>query len=230
MMKTPGRNPLSVPARVPLPPSPAVVTDAIDRQTAKIKRRVSGLYAESGLNEKSDSFRDLLSSPVAISGIALVVEAYSLRPEILPSRIAGSIPPIPMFTSERTPIYVPDLFMLLRQSFWAPFSLWLTTSLALPLACAYFVNIPVKSHSRTTQSRRHPTIVPYDPFDPVVYNLAKAFVAYIVYAHHCTIFGLFQHFTIATVNENIVGGYQGIVIGTILAGTLGLYEAILLKQ
>jgi hypothetical protein len=233
MVKTPSRHSLGVPASVPLPPSPAAVTDAIDRQTTKIRKRVSGLYSESGIHETSESFRDLLSSPVAINIIALVIEAYGLRQEILPGKLAGFLPAVPYFRSYKTPIYLPDLFLLLTHSFWAPFTLWTSTSLLLPLLCAYFVNIPLKtrlSHQHATRRATSIQSATSNQFDPLVYNIAKALVAYIVYAQHSTLFGFFQHFTVATVKENILGGYQGIITGAAIAGVIGLYEAILKKQ
>ncbi len=230
-MKTPSRSSLSIPSSVPLPPSPAAVTDAIDRQTIKIRRRVSGLYSESGIHETSDSFRDLLSNPIAINVIALLIEAYGLRQEVLPGKIAGFVPAIPYVKNDKTPVYLPDLFLLLDKSFWAPFSLWVMTSMMLPLICAYFINIPLKTSStHQYATRRAAQITPSNQFDPLVYNIAKALVAYIVYAQHYTLLGLFQHFTITTVNENVLGGYQGIITGAAIAGVIGLYEAILKKQ
>lgn len=233
MVKTPSRNSLPIPSTVPLPPSPAAVTDAIDRQTTKMRKRVSRLYAESGIHEISESFRDSLSSSVSVNMIALLVEAYCLRQELLPSKTAAWIPSIPYVTAKRTPVHLPDLFLLLDKSFWAPFSLWLTTSLLLPLLCAYFINIPLKTSLSHHYSTRRATAIqssPSNQFDPLVYNIAKALVAYVVYGQHATTLGLFQHFTITTVNENILGGYQGVITGAAIAGLIGLYEAILKKQ
>jgi hypothetical protein len=233
MVKTPGRGSLSLPSSVPLPPSPAAVTDAIDRQTTKMRRRVSAVYSESGIHEVSDNFRDLLSSSVAINMIALVIEAYCLRQELLPSKIAGFIPAIPYVKADKTPVYLPDLFLLLDKSFWAPFSLWTITSLMLPLLCAYFINISLKTSLTHQHGTRRATSIqnaPSNQFDPLVYNIAKGLIAYVVYAHHVTLLGLFQHFTITTVNENVLGGYQGIITGAAIAGVMNLYEAILKKQ
>ena len=231
LVKTPSRSSLSIPSNVPLPPSPAAVTDAIDRQTTKIRKRVSGIYSESGIHETSESFRDLLSSPVAINIIALLIEAYGLRQEILPSKIAGFFPAIPYVKNDKTPVYLPDLFLLLSKSFWAPLTLWIMTSLLLPLLCAYFINMPLKtSSSHHYGTRRAAQSATPNQFDTLVFNIAKAFVAYMVYMQHYTLLGLFHPFTITTVNENILGGYQGVITGALIAGIIGLYEAILKKQ
>ena len=216
---------------IPLPPSPAVVTDVIDRQTRRLGATVSNLYAGSGVHEFSDSARDILSSPYAITAIALVVEAYGLRKEILPSKAVGDIPAIPFVKGDKTTVYVPDLFLLLDKSFWAPFSLWSLTSLLIPLTVAYFINIPHKASPAHTHGRRAVAAqgVPSMQFDPLVFNVAKALVAYVVYAQHFDFLGLFQHYTITTVNENVIGGYFGMVTGAGVAGVIALYEAVLKK-
>lgn len=233
MVKTPSRNSLSIPSSVPLPPSPAVVTDAIDRQTTKIRKRVSGLYSQSGIHETSDSLRDFLSSSVAINVIALAVEAYGLRQELLPSGTAGYIPAMPYLKTDKIPLYLPNLFLLLEKKFWAPFTLWVMTSLLLPLLGAYFINIPLKtslSHHYSTRRATSIQSTPSNQFDPLVYNIAKALIAYVVYSQQSTILGLFQQFTIVTVNQNILGGYQGVITGSAIAGIMSVYEAILKKQ
>ncbi len=233
MIKTPGRNSLSIPSSVRLPPSPAAVTDAIDRQTTRIRKRVSGLYSETGIHETSESLRHLLSSPVAINIIALILEANGLRQKILQSGIIGFLPNLPYITNGKTPVYLPNLFLLLDMPFWAPFSLWVTTSLLLPLLCAYFINIPLKTSSKHHYGTRRATsnqITSTNQFDPLVYNIAKALVAYIVYAHHSSILGLFAVETIEIVTNNVLGGYQGMITGATAAGIMALYEAILKRQ
>jgi hypothetical protein len=235
LVKTPGRElaraSASFAQSVPLPPSPAAVTDAIDRQTRRFSASVSGLYERSQIHEYSDTVRDVLSSPLAINVIVLIVEAYGLRKEIFPS---GSvrIPPISNIKSDESTVYVPNLWLLLYKSFWAPFSLWSLTSVIIPLVLAYFINIPLK----TMPGRGHPTRraaaiqnTPSLQFDPLVFNVAKALIAYLVFAEHFTFLGLFQHFTITTVNESVFGGYAGMITGAGIAGLISLYEAILKK-
>jgi hypothetical protein len=54
-------------------------------------------------------------------------------------------------------------------------------------------------------------------------------IAYLVFAEHFNFLGLFQHFTIAQVNESVPGGYAGMITGAGIAGLMSLYEAILKK-
>jgi hypothetical protein len=233
LVKTPGRElsraSASFAQSVPLPPSPAAVTDAIDRQTRRFSASVSNLYEKSRIHEYSDTVRDVLSSSLAINVIVLIVEAYGLRKEIFKS---GSvrIPPISSIKSDETTVYVPNLFLLLDKSFWAPFSLWSLTSVIIPLALAYFINLPLKTvHGHATRRAAAIENTPSLQFDPLVFNVAKALIAYLVFAEHFNFLGLFQHFTIAQVNESVPGGYAGMITGAGIAGLMSLYEAILKK-
>ena len=235
LVKTPGRElaraSASFAQSVPLPPSPAAVTDAIDRQTRKFSASVSDLYQRSQIHEYSDTVRDVLSSPLAINVIVLIVEAYGLRKEILPSA-SLRIPAVSNVKSDETIIYVPNLFLLLDKSFWAPFSLWSLTSVIVPLALAYFINVPLRTmpgHGHATRRAAAIQNTPSLQFDPVVFNVAKALIAYLVFAEHFNFLGLFTHYTITQVNENVFGGYAGMITGAGIAGLISMYEAILKK-
>ena len=235
LVKTPARElaraSASFAQNVPLPPSPAAVTDAIDRQTRRFSASVSDLYQRSQIHEYSDTVRDVLSSPLAINVIVLIVEAFGLRKEIFPSA-AVHIPAISNVKSDETIVYVPNLFKLLDKSFWAPFSLWSLTSVILPLALAYFINLPLKAMSGQGHGSRRAAAIQNTPslqFDPLVFNVAKALIAYLVFAEHFNFLGSFTHYTITTVNENVFGGYTGMITGAGIAGLISVYEAILKK-
>jgi hypothetical protein len=219
-------------SQIPLPPSPAVVTDAIDRQTRRLSMVMSKAYSKIGLAESADMARDVLSSPSVITLLALFVEALSLRTTILPSKIAGELPAIPYVTDSKIPVYLPDLFLLLDASFWTPFSLWTLTSLLIPLACAYFFNFPLKHIPGHGQATRRAAAIQAKPslqFDPVVFNVAKAITAYVVYAQHFTLMGLYSHVAVTTVNESVLGGYVGMITGAGVAVLISLYDAVLRK-
>lgn len=64
-------------------------------------------------------------------------------------------------------------------------------------------------------------------FDPFVFNIAKGLIAYLVYAQHLPFFGLYQHFTVATVNESVYGGYAGMITSAAIGAAVCLYEAAL---
>lgn len=124
----------------------------------------------------------------------------------------------------------PGLFALVEPNFWAPFSLWSLTSVILPLAIAYFINIPLKiSHAHPTRRRAAIQEKPLLQFDPVIFNVAKALIAYLVYAQQFDLFGLYQQHTISTVDVSVFGGYAGMITSAGIAGLVALYEAVLKK-
>lgn len=219
-------------AQIPMPPSPAVVTNAIDQQTRRIRTSISQAYERTRVHEFSDSTRDLLSSPLTVIVLALLLEAYGLRAQILPNKVFAEIPPIPYISSSKTPISVPDLFLLLESKFWAPFSLWALTSMILPATTAYFINLPLKAHPSHSYSTRQAALQANTQmqFDPFIYSLAKGLISYLIYAQHFTLGGLYTNFTIATVNEAILGGWGALLVSSGLSAVVSMYEAVLKKH
>lgn len=218
-------------SQIPMPPSPAVVTDAIEQQTRRIRTSVSHAYDRTHIHQYADSTRDYLSSPLTVTILAILLEAWGLRGQILPNKILTEIPALPYLTTSPTPVKVPDLFLLLDSKFWAPFSLWFLVSLVAPAAISYFINLPLKAHPSHTYSTRRATLEANSQlqFDPFVFSLAKGLLAYLVFAQHFTLGGLYTHHSITTVNESILGGYSNILISSGLGAAVSLYEAVLKK-
>ena len=66
-------------------------------------------------------------------------------------------------------------------------------------------------------------------FDPLVFNVAKAIISYLVYANQFTFWDLFSLLSVERVVLAIPGGLAGLLTGSAV-GTLGsLYEAVLRK-
>ncbi|EXJ54088.1 hypothetical protein A1O7_09425 [Cladophialophora yegresii CBS 114405] len=219
-------------SQIPIPPSPAVVTDVIDQQARRIRTSISHAYDRTQIHRTADASRELLSSPLTVTVLAILLEAYGLRAQILPNKLLTQIPAVPYVKSTPTPILVPDLFLLLESKFWAPFSLWSLTSLILPAIISYFINLPLKAHPSHSYSTRQAALQANTQmqFDPFIFSLAKGLIAYLVYANHLTLSGLYTHFTVATVNESILGGWFAIVISSGLSAAVSLYEAVLVKK
>ncbi|KAK2758361.1 hypothetical protein FQN54_004210 [Arachnomyces sp. PD_36] len=226
---TPARSPYSFSA--PIPPSPAVVADAVDRQTRAVRKSVSEAWGASGLTERSDALRSLLSSVTTIEALTLGIELYGLAFTLIPFKYVTTVPSVQGIHTPDFAIKAPDLFVLLTSQFWAPFSLWLTTSLFLPLLVSYFFNLSLKAQT---------TSMPPPPkrgaaarsnvekkFDPLVFNISKALVAYFVYANHFTFWNVFSNFSIERANSAIPGGYAGVLTGAAVGGIGSVYEAIL---
>ncbi|KAL4916530.1 hypothetical protein BDW62DRAFT_105562 [Aspergillus aurantiobrunneus] len=219
--------------RLRLPPSPAVVTEAIERQTTAWCRSVGEAWEGSNVQEHSNSLRTTLSSVKAVGVIVTLLEAFSLIREVLPLRYLATIPAFDAIHSPAIPVKIPDLFVLVDSSFWAPISLWLLTSLLLPLAVAYFFNISlqVAQSGSGVQTRRSSSIsrTAQTTFDPLSFNIAKAIATYLVYAHGFTFWNIYGKDSILTVNESIPFHYAGILTGAAIGAVGTLYEAILRK-
>ncbi|OAX79310.1 hypothetical protein ACJ72_06370 [Emergomyces africanus] len=230
--RTPARRSLPFAS---LPPSPAVITDAIDRQTTKARQSMSEAWDASGLTERSDALRSCLSSVRAIETFTLVLELYGLLSDIVPMRYLATFPAVSTVGTPDYAIKVPDLFILLDSSFWGPFSLWLCTSVFLPSILAYFCNLSLKisqqgSHAygtRRTTTSAAARLGGNSKMDPLVYNVSKALISYLVYANNFTFWSMYRRMTVMTVSRSVPGRLPGLLTGSAI-GTLGsLYEAIL---
>ncbi|KAI9833934.1 MAG: hypothetical protein M1819_003443 [Sarea resinae] len=221
------RSSLSFPASVPLPPSPAVVTDVIERNTATMRTKISSLWSKAGVSDHADDIRETLSSAVSVEAVILLTELWFLRSEILPSRYAFSIPAVPAIGLKSDyPVKILDFFLLLTSSFWAPFTLWLTTSLFAPLGFAYFFNLTLQtkpSHA-TRGATNH-----VKQFDPLTFNIVKALVTYLVYGQGVTFGGYVGDESAVRVDGAMPGGYRGVLIGAAIGALTSVYEAVLKK-
>ncbi|KUL87063.1 hypothetical protein ZTR_05711 [Talaromyces verruculosus] len=228
--RTPARSPLSFAAS--LPPSPAVVTDAIDRQTTIVREKVSDAWTKSGISERSDALRATLSSVKSIETIFVVLELIGLARELIPLRYLTTVPAVETVSTPEISVKIPDFFVLITGTFWAPFLLWATTSLVLPLTFAYFFNLGLHAQSSTHShnTRRASTAQQQvASFDPLVYNITKALISYFVYANHFTFWSTFSHFSIEKVNVAIPGQWPGVLTGSAIGVLVSLYDAVLRK-
>jgi hypothetical protein len=228
LTRTPGRagplSNLSFASSVPLPPSPAVVADAIDRRTVALRTKVSEIYEESGVTETVQATRENLSSLTAIQSLIVLFELYHLRPELLPNRYAFTIPAIALLNTSPYSVKIPDLFLLLTSSFWGPATLWAFSSFLIPLAAAYFFNLTSKPRTRSS----HASHFNYS-FDPLTFNIAKAVLTYVIFGQDVTFGGLVDLEYVARINAALYGGYKGILAGTSIGVLTTLYEAIVKK-
>ncbi|KAL5340341.1 hypothetical protein BJX70DRAFT_124283 [Aspergillus crustosus] len=218
---------------IELPPSPAIVTQVIDRQTTEWRKSISEAWNDLGVQEQSESLRATLSSVKAVEVIVTILEAISVIREVLPLRYLTTVPTIESVHSPAIPIKIPDLFVLVDSIFWAPVSLWLLTSILLPLTFAYFFNISLQvaqsSGGPAAHTRRSSRTIAQVHFDPLSFNISKAIVAYLVYAHGFTFWNFYSSYSVQTVNASIPFQYAGILTGTAIGAVGTLYEAILRK-
>ncbi|KFZ17158.1 hypothetical protein V502_04723 [Pseudogymnoascus sp. VKM F-4520 (FW-2644)] len=221
LTRTPARA-LSLAQSVPLPPSPSVVADVLERRSAALVAHVTEIASSTGATEAVESARASLSSLLSIETIILFFEAANLRSEILPDRYAFSIPSLPILNTKQYPVALPDLFLLLTSSFWQPFTLWLATALVVPLAFAYFFNLTARPRSRGAQRFEY-------QFDPLTFNVAKAIITYAVFSGGATFWGLVDLESVARIRSAAAGGWEGIVGGCAVGALATVYEAIIRK-
>ncbi|RAK94931.1 uncharacterized protein BO80DRAFT_395117 [Aspergillus ibericus CBS 121593] len=210
-----------------LPPSPAVVTDAIDRQTAAWGKFLSETWSGTGVQERTDSLRSNLSSVKAFGALLLALESIGLFQTVVPWYYVTTLKIPPSLQMADYQVWIPDLFVLVEGYFWATVTLWLLTSVVLPLTTAYFFNISLQAAQPGSHSRRSPFA--HTSFDPLSFYIAKAVIAYIVYVEQFSFWGLYEGLTIERLEASLAGGVYGAVAGCAI-GVIGtLYEAILRK-
>ncbi|KIN06483.1 hypothetical protein OIDMADRAFT_155674 [Oidiodendron maius Zn] len=214
---------LSFASSVPLPPSPAVVAEAIDRRTQVLRSKVSDAFDESGIVERAHATRESLSTVASVESLIILFELYFLRPELLSDRYAFTIPAISLLKTPDYAVKIPDLFLLLTSSFWGPASLWAVTTFFIPLIAAYFVNLTSKPKSRSSHTHFNYA------FDPLTFNIVKALLTYVVFGQDVTFGGFVNLEHVARINSALYGGYQGVLVGTGIGTLITLYEAVIRK-
>ncbi|RAL07243.1 uncharacterized protein BO97DRAFT_429538 [Aspergillus homomorphus CBS 101889] len=213
-----------------LPPSPAVVTDVIDRQTAAWSKNLKELWDALGVQEQSDSLRSSLSSVKTIGALLWGIETFGVLRLLFPLRPLARVPAaeavyLPAFT-----LSAPDVFVLVESTFWTAFCGWLFTSLIVPLTVAYFFNLSLQASQAggpAANTRRQRAAAQLASFDPLTFHIAKALIGYLVYTGKFTFWGLFHEAAIEDINSAIPGHWPGVITGSAIGVITTLYEAIL---
>lgn len=217
--------------RISLPATPADVAQAVDRGTVAVRERVTSLYVDSGLPEATQATRETLSTVPAVMAAVALLELYLLRPEVLNNRYAFTVPAVPLLGTPDQPVFVPDMFLMLSSSFWAPVLTWLATAFVMPALFGYFFNLgataraPASGRGRPSSRARE---LDY-PVDPLAFSVAKAILTYVVYAQGYTFGRLIDQRSITRINGAMYQQWRGVVAGCLVTGIAAVYEAILRK-
>lgn len=210
--------------------SPRAVADYLERNTRKVSGYISDGINRTHVSEYSDSLRDVLSTPMVLNAVIFAIELFAVSKQLVELRHAFGIP-VP-FVGKVVPVPLPDVFVFVTPDFWAPFSLFLLTTVVLPSLAGYFFNYPLKSATSHAHNTRRATAQQdaAPPVDPLVFNIAKALIAYVVYAAP-TLEGFwpYSRSSIAQVHSALFFGYQGLITSSVVGGTVALYEAVLKK-
>jgi len=211
-------------AQLPLPASPAAVTDLVERQTEELTSRVSEYWDASGLTPLLKALRANLSTVDGVQTTILLLEAYTLQKETLPRRAAFAIP-LPSYKvlgiqRERSwEVKFPDFFVLLTGEFWAPTTLWAITSVLLPMALAWLFNLTTTANTRARAPKRN--------VDPLAFNIARALVSWLIYTQGMRLGGMVADGTVARVDGAVP--HTNVMAGAGIGVLVSLYEAILRK-
>ncbi|KAF1992462.1 hypothetical protein K402DRAFT_388118 [Aulographum hederae CBS 113979] len=211
-----------VAARVPLPASPADVTNAIERQTTLLQQKARDVWNKSQVTGFVDRVRGGLSKSGSIEVCALLIEAIYLHPETMPTRPLLQIPAIKALGTSPHTFWVPDLFVLLTSSFWTPTLLWMSTTLFLPLLFSYFFS---STYDLSSTRKRLQT-----PFDPLTFNITKALVSWMVYSQDFRFCGYVSDLDVARINSALPMGSLTFVIAAGIGGITSIYQAALMKK
>lgn len=214
--------------KVPLPPSPAVVVDAIENRTNAIKHSAMKAVENISIQEKATDLRDRLSNVVSVNAATLTYEAAFLLYRLIPLVYFVKIPVIPVINAAPRDVLLPDLFVLLTADFWGPFLAWLTTAILVPLGNAYLFNLTATA---ATVARSKP----YDPTistapegyktDPLTFAVTKALIAYLVHYKGFNFMGLLGGENLKIVEAGV--GRETQIIGAGIAGLAAVWESIL---
>lgn len=228
MAKTPKQK-LALPQNIPLPPSPAVVAGHIDRQTARVRSRLNKVYKQSGVVEQTDSVRDMASSTAAIESLTVLAELYGLHYYLVPWKSVFEVPASYNLVSNTSyPLMIPDFFNVLKADFWSVLLTWAFTNVLVPYTLAYFFNLTLKVKQGTIKSSK-PVPSYAANYDHLTFNIAKALVAYVVYSQHFQLFGFPTLHSTGVIKEQLIGGYNSILISSGIGVLTSLYEAVLRK-
>ncbi|PFH55580.1 hypothetical protein XA68_17997 [Ophiocordyceps unilateralis] len=226
--QTPVRKLSLTSAGAVLPATPADVALAVDRSTTAVSRRMSSLYRESGIPLASRTARETLSTVNSILLCVSALELVCVGIEILSTRYAFTLPAMASLGTPDWPVHLPDMFLLLTSSFWIPAGTWLVTAIVLPCLAGYFFNLSAAASSGSgsgSGSKSFETVVVV-VVDPLVFSVAKALIAYVVYGHGVT-FHVLDPVAIRRLDGAVFGGYRGVLVGAAVTAIVSMYDAVL---
>lgn len=205
---------------MPLPPSPAVVTDVIEEQTARISEGVNRLWTASHIMDYVYQTRVELSSVTGVQISILLIEAIALHRATVPWRFVLEIPSLFGFPS--FPIFVPDLFVFLTHYYWAPSFLWITLNFWLPLATGWFFNLSLRLKKKDGLEAWRPKY----RIDPLMFSIAKALLSWMVYSQGNRLFGAFAEDTVRTVENAMPYGYAGVMVAAYVGIATSVWDGL----
>lgn len=203
------------------PPSPAVVTDAIEIQTARLSAGVNDLITATNVETVLGEVREQLSSVISVELMVMCLESFYLQNRVVPWKYAFDTPAVRVLGLWSHAVKLPDLFILLTDVYWGSLGAWAVISFFIPLAASWLINLTMRP-----VARQHVTVIkPRWRCDPMTFNVVKALMAWIVYNQGHRLWGLLGDDTIYLVRISMPGGYAGVQIGAFVGILASLYDA-----
>lgn len=201
----------------PLPPSPAIVTDLIEAQTARFNAEVGEIWASTRFVEFLQQIRLEMSSMAGVHMMILLLESSTLHWSTVPWVYAFDIGS-PFHTS----VYVPDLFVLFTGYYLSLLSLWLSITFIIPLAVSWFCNLSLKLKSRNGVDYWRPRY----RVDPLTFNITKALLTWLVFEQGHRFLGLFAPETVARLDAVMPAGSTGMMISAGIGMILSIWDGL----
>ncbi|PNS21004.1 hypothetical protein CAC42_3341 [Sphaceloma murrayae] len=204
-----------------IPPSPAVITDAIEAQARKFSTSLDKALVRANARDYLNDTREVLSSVVGIETLILLIEGFSLQRQLIPFRYGFSIPAIDALGTNAYPVHLPDFFIILTDVFWSTTTLWTLMSFWLPLALSWLFNLTMRPVVKGGVT----SIKPRWRCDPLTFNVSKALISWLVFTQGARFFGLYSDETVLTVLRSMPAGQTGITISAAIGALASLYDA-----
>ncbi|THW58965.1 hypothetical protein D6D20_06854 [Aureobasidium pullulans] len=212
------------PPRMPLPPSPAVVTDTIEEQTARISEGVNKLWNASHIMDMLYDARVGLSSVTGVHTTIFLLELAALHYATVPRNFAFDVPSL--FGFPGFAVFLPDLFVLLTHHYWAPSLLWATMNFWAPLAMGWLFNLSLKLKKKDGYEDYRPKY----RIDPLMFSIAKALMSWMVYSQGNRLYGTFADETVKTVETAMPYGYSGSMVAAYIGIATSIWDGIQNKK
>jgi len=195
--------------------SPATVTDNIERGANAIMASAREVVQRAEIRETAAGVRDKLSNVISVNVVSLSIEAALLFAAVIPITYEITLPAIDAIGYPSTRYIVPDLFVLFTTSFWAPFMVWLLTTVVLPGLNAVVFNLVSTSNKEGAAYKA----------DPLTYSVTRALCVYLVHYKGFTFGGLLGQAAVANVGNTV--GRELQMIGAAIGGIAALWVGIL---
>lgn len=200
-----------------LPPTPAIVADEIETRANQIIASAKKAIEKTDIKEKATNVRDRLSNVISVNATSLSLEALLLLAAIIPVTYELTVPAVAALGTPATTYVLPDLFIVLTTTFWAPFLTWFVTSLVLPVGNAVLFNFVAVSVSSKEDNEYQ--------VDPLTFAVTKALLAYLVHYKAFTFGGVLGEQAVATVGGSV--GRELQLIGSAIGIIAAIWEATL---